>query len=60
MLLTLFLMGIVLVSCEYKNKENLYDNETHTNVDATEYNFDSAQFSDLIMAIETTGWEISY
>lgn len=28
MLLTLFLMGIVLVSCEYKNKENLYDNET--------------------------------
>jgi hypothetical protein len=39
---------------------SLYDNETHINVDATEYNFDSAQFSDLIMAIETTGWEIAY
>lgn len=39
---------------------SLYNGETHTNVDATEYNFDSAQFSDLIMAIETKGWEISY
>lgn len=39
---------------------SLYNSETHTNVDATEYNFDSFQFSNLITIIEMNVWEISY
>lgn len=38
---------------------SLYNSETNTNVDASDFNFDSAQFADLIGAIQTAGWVIS-
>jgi len=38
---------------------SLYNSKTNTNVDASDFNFDSAQFADLIGAIQTTGWVIS-
>lgn len=36
-----------------------YDSEANVNVDLSEFNYDSAQFADLIDAISTTGWEIA-
>lgn len=35
-----------------------YNSATHTNVDITEYNFDTTQFADLVALIEHGGWEI--
>ena len=37
---------------------SFYDSETHKNVDGSDYNFDSAQFADLLDAIQTIGWKI--
>ena len=37
---------------------SLFNSETRVNVDASDYNYDSAQFADLIDAIETEGWMI--
>ncbi len=37
---------------------SLYNSETKTNVDGSDYNFDSAQFADLMDAIQTVGWKI--
>ena len=37
---------------------SLFNSVTRQNVDASDFNYDSAQFSDLITAISTTGWEI--
>jgi hypothetical protein len=40
---------------------SLYDKETGINVDASDFNFDSSQFADLLDAIQTEyAWEISY
>ena len=40
---------------------SLYNSETGTNVDASDFNFDSYQFADLIDVIKTQDvWEISY
>jgi hypothetical protein len=40
---------------------SLYDKDTDTNVDASDFNFDSSQFADLLDAIQTEyAWEISY
>ena len=36
-----------------------YSSETKTNVDITDFNFDSAQFADLIEIIENCQWEIA-
>lgn len=37
---------------------SLFNSETRQNVDASDFNFDSAQFADLMDAISTVGWEI--
>jgi len=37
---------------------SLYDSKNDVNVDPTEYNFDSAQFADLMDAIRTSQWKI--
>ena len=39
---------------------SLYDSKNDVNVDPTEYNFDSAQFADLMDAIGTAQWEFSH
>lgn len=38
---------------------SLYNTETRVNIDPSDYRFDSAQFSDLVLAIENSQWEIS-
>lgn len=38
---------------------SVYNSTAHRNVDITEYNFDTAQFADLISLVEQNGWEIS-
>ena len=38
---------------------SVYNSETHVNVDITDYNFDSSQFSSLIDRIEGTVWELA-
>ena len=38
---------------------SLFNSETRQNVDASDFNYDSAQFADLISAISTSGWEIA-
>lgn len=36
-----------------------YNSATHTNVDITEYNFDTTQFAELIGLVKQNGWKIS-
>ena len=37
---------------------SLYNSQTHVNVDITEYNFDTAQFAEILEMLKQTGWEI--
>ena len=37
---------------------SLYNSQTHVNVDIAEYNFDTAQFAELLEMLKQTGWEI--
>lgn len=37
---------------------SLYNSQTHANADITEYNFDTAQFAELLEMLKQTGWEI--
>ena len=38
---------------------SLFNSETRQNVDASDFNYDSAQFADLICAISASSWEIT-
>lgn len=39
---------------------SLFNTETKINIDPSDYHFDSAQFADLMDAIENSQWEISH